>query len=95
VLETGVIRLLDVNEQQMPEQLLVLYTTSMVSQVLFRIARIIFMRTHPLGSSTIPSGSISLEDGRRIVDTVTTNPSAVYTFPNLFGLIPVVSELIK
>jgi hypothetical protein len=95
VLETGVLRLLDVNEQQMPEQLLVLYTTSVISQVLFRISRIIFMRISLLGSYAIPSGSISLEDGRRIVDTVTTNPSAVYTFTNLFGLTPVVSELTK
>ena len=47
------------------------------------------------GSYFIPTGSISLEDGQRIISTVTVNPSAIYTFTNLFALSSVVSEFIK
>ena len=47
------------------------------------------------GSNFIPTGSISLEDGQLIIKTVTANPSAIYTFTNLFALSPLVSELIK
>ncbi|CAF1289121.1 unnamed protein product [Adineta steineri] len=38
------------------------------------------------GSYFIPTGSISLADGQRIISTVAANPSAIYTFTNLFGL---------
>ncbi|CAF3980441.1 unnamed protein product [Adineta steineri] len=39
-----------------------------------------------LGSYFIPTGSISLADAQRIISTVAANPSAIYTFTNLFGL---------
>ncbi|CAF3778309.1 unnamed protein product [Adineta steineri] len=38
------------------------------------------------GSYFIPTGTISLADGQRIISTVAANPSAIYTFTNLFGL---------
>ncbi|CAF0927881.1 unnamed protein product [Rotaria sp. Silwood1] len=41
-----------------------------------------------IGSSIIPSGSISLDDGWSIITMVTENPSAMFTFTNLLELIP-------
>ncbi|CAF1191453.1 unnamed protein product [Rotaria sordida] len=41
------------------------------------------------GSSTIPSGSISMADGLKIIAIVTNNPSAIFTFTNSQGLAPI------
>ncbi|CAF1060132.1 unnamed protein product [Rotaria sordida] len=41
------------------------------------------------GSSTIPSGSISMADGSKIIAIVTNNPSAIFTFTNSQGLAPI------
>ncbi|CAF3277535.1 unnamed protein product [Rotaria sp. Silwood2] len=44
-----------------------------------------------LGSSVIPSGSISLEDGQSIIKIVTENSSAIFTFTNMLEFNPMVT----
>ncbi|CAF4998618.1 unnamed protein product, partial [Rotaria sp. Silwood1] len=44
-----------------------------------------------IGSSVIPSGSISLEDGQSIIKIVTENSSAIFTFTNMLEFNPMLT----
>ncbi|CAF5204171.1 unnamed protein product, partial [Rotaria magnacalcarata] len=50
---------------------------------------LISIRVHLTGSSSIPSGSISLADGQRILTITAQNSSALFTFTNRLGFAPV------
>ncbi|CAF4857197.1 unnamed protein product [Rotaria sp. Silwood1] len=45
------------------------------------------------GSSTIPSGSITMDDGLKIIVIVANDSSSIFTFTNLQGIAPVVRRL--
>lgn len=47
------------------------------------------------GASTIPSGSVSLQDARRIIALVANDSSAIFTFTNLLQFLPSVSERMR
>lgn len=87
--QTNAVTLVDVTMQQSTDQLVALCIMPRLFLVCINFTY--FLQNSIcifIGSTEIPTGSISLEDGLSIIATVTANPSAVYTFTNLYASTP-------